>query len=76
MESFIVRQIERLILWAWDHLPDDCEVKGCSGKGVRGNENIVNDVIMCDYCHADDMRRRGVTHDTVQLHKGTLRGRI
>lgn len=32
--------------------PDNCEVcKGTNG-GVRGNENIVDDVVMCDYCHA------------------------
>lgn len=29
----------------------------CHGKrgGVRGNENIVNGVTLCDYCHADDL---------------------
>jgi hypothetical protein len=30
--------------------PDHCQI--CRGKngGVRGNENIVNNIIMCDYC--------------------------
>jgi hypothetical protein len=29
---------------------DDCEI--CHGEkgGVRGNENIVNGIVMCDYC--------------------------
>lgn len=29
---------------------DDCEI--CHGKkgGVRGNENIVDGIVMCDYC--------------------------
>ncbi len=32
---------------------DKCDV--CHGRndGVLGNENVVNGVIMCDYCHAD-----------------------
>lgn len=34
----------------WRLLPDRCEVDGCCRKGVRGNENIVNGMIMCDYC--------------------------
>lgn len=34
---------------------DNCEV--CNGRngGVRGNENVVNGVVTCDYCHADDL---------------------
>ena len=37
--------------------PDNCQV--CSGDrgGIRGNENIVGGVIMCDYCSADDARK-------------------
>ena len=32
---------------------DKCEV--CHGRngGVPGNENIVDGVVMCDYCHAN-----------------------
>lgn len=32
---------------------DKCEV--CEGKrgGIPGNENVVDGIIMCDYCHAD-----------------------
>jgi len=32
---------------------DNCEIcKGASG-GVLGNENIIEGVVMCDYCSAD-----------------------
>jgi hypothetical protein len=68
--SFIADRIESLILFIWDLLPDECEVEGCCRKGVRGNENVVDGVIMCDYCHAKDMERRGVTHDTVEIYRG------
>ena len=31
---------------------DNCQVcKGTSG-GVKGNENIINGLVVCDYCHA------------------------
>ena len=34
-------------------LPDNCEI--CNGErgGVRGNENIVNGKVVCDYCSVD-----------------------
>lgn len=39
----------------WFNPLDNCEVcKGAKG-GVRGNENRVNGVVMCDYCHAETM---------------------
>jgi hypothetical protein len=33
---------------------DKCEI--CEGKrgGVPGNENIIQGIIVCDYCHADE----------------------
>ena len=41
----------------WEEL-DNCEV--CFGKsgGVCGNENIVDGVVMCDYCTAKDMNKK------------------
>lgn len=35
---------------------DNCQV--CKGErgGTKGNGNIVDGVIMCDYCHADTLR--------------------
>lgn len=34
---------------------DKCDV--CHGRndGVLGNENVINGVIMCDYCHAESL---------------------
>lgn len=36
---------------------DNCS--RCHGErgGVPGNENIVNGVVLCDYCHSDDIRK-------------------
>lgn len=55
----------RFFEWLWSLLPDNCEIEGCRRKGVRGNENIVNGLIMCDYCHSrhmdgEKLRVRGV----------------
>ncbi len=36
--------------------PDNCEICKGTSSGVRGNENIVNGIVMCDYC--------SVKHDT------------
>jgi len=44
--------------WLWSLLPDNCEVNNCSRKGVRGNENIVHGIVMCDYCHSAEMTRQ------------------
>lgn len=39
--------------------PDNCKVcKGTNG-GVRGNENIIDNIVMCDYCHAAVMVKGG-----------------
>ena len=39
--------------WFWTHcVPDKCQMPGCCRKGVRGNENIWNGMIVCDYCTA------------------------
>jgi len=41
--------------WRKIHPLDQCErCKGTRG-GVYGNENIVEGVTLCDYCHADDL---------------------
>jgi hypothetical protein len=38
--------------------PDNCSVcKGARG-GVRGNENNIDGVVMCDYCHAEHMDKQ------------------
>jgi hypothetical protein len=46
----MIRLIEKLLEWYWSLLPDKCEMPNCCRKGIRGNENIVNGKIMCDYC--------------------------
>jgi hypothetical protein len=45
----------RIKRWVLSRLPDDCEVEGCDGRGVRGNTNITKGIIMCDDCHAKAM---------------------
>lgn len=44
--------MNRLYAWLWSFLPDRCEQPGCSRRGVRGNENIIDGRVTCDYCHA------------------------
>jgi hypothetical protein len=34
---------------------DNCEVCHGANGGVRGNENVVDGVIMCDYCHVKQL---------------------
>lgn len=45
-----------LLEWLWRLLPDRCQMHHCSRKGVRGNENVVYGVRMCDDCHAKMMK--------------------
>lgn len=35
---------------------DECEVCHGASGGVRGNENVIDGVVMCDYCHAKRLR--------------------
>lgn len=43
------RKVEKI----WRTYLDKCQV--CHGKrgGCRGNENVVNGIIMCDYCSVE-----------------------
>jgi hypothetical protein len=41
--------------WLWNLLPDNCERKDCKRWGCRGNENIIDGEVVCDYCHCADM---------------------
>ena len=34
---------------------DGCEICEGSRGGIKGNENVVDGVVMCDYCHADQI---------------------
>lgn len=42
--------------------PDNCEVCKGAKAGVRGNENIVDDVVMCDYCTLDAISADAMRH--------------
>jgi hypothetical protein len=53
----------RLMKWLWMCLMftlkarDRCaECKGAKG-GAYGNENVIGGRLVCDYCHADMMRK-------------------
>lgn len=41
-------RIDHQFIWE----PDNCQI--CLGRsgGMKGNENIVDGIVMCDYCHA------------------------
>lgn len=50
-----MKHLWTLLLWkiGW---PDRCiECQGAKG-GAYGNENIVDGMVICDYCHAEYMR--------------------
>jgi hypothetical protein len=47
-----VDMINRIHEWLWRLLPDKCQRVGCCRLGVRGNENVINGQIICDYCYA------------------------
>ena len=57
--EILVRKINRLKEAlhheAPEKYPDNCEVCLGSNGGVKGNENIIDGVRMCDYCHMDRM---------------------
>lgn len=46
---------------------DNCEVDGCCRKGTRGNENIINGAVMCDYCTVDYRRAHEMYTDIDQV---------
>lgn len=45
--------MNKVLEWLWSWLPDKCEMPHCERKGIRGNENIIEGRVMCDYCHVD-----------------------
>jgi hypothetical protein len=44
--------------YLWKLLPDKCEVCHGDEGGVRGNENILDGILMCDYCHVKALKRQ------------------
>ena len=49
VKTISFRKLERMIPVVQSEL-DNCELCKGSRGGVRGNENIINGVITCDYC--------------------------
>lgn len=39
-----------------DKYPDNCQICHGDNGGVKGNENIIDGIVMCDYCHIDRMK--------------------
>lgn len=37
-------------------MSDDCSRCHGARGGVKGNENIIDGALLCDYCHADDLQ--------------------
>jgi hypothetical protein len=48
-----------LFSFLWRQLPDKCQAKHCTRRGVRGNENKIDGKILCDECFAIHLLRRG-----------------
>ena len=44
----------------WSVFPDKCEVCHGESGGIRGNENIVRGITMCDYCDAANKKLKDV----------------
>lgn len=64
--SWFAKVWDGICLWVMECLPDNCQVCGGREGGMLGNENIVDGVIMCDYCHAIDMvRKEQIARETV-----------
>lgn len=58
IESLIIkiqRLKETLHYEVPEKYPDNCQVCFGDHGGVRGNENIINGIVTCDYCHCDQM---------------------
>lgn len=53
----------------WSLLPDRCGSPGCSRLGVRGNEHVVDGMVMCDDCRDRYLVQK-------RLHTENLRSRI
>ena len=59
LESEINRLRKTLYHECPDKYPDNCEICKGTNLGVRGNENIIDGKVMCDYCHAAKAKKEG-----------------
>lgn len=61
--------VDMWIYKLWRMLPDKCEMTECCGAGVRGNENRVDGLVMCDYCHVDYRKRYPKNADVPEVEQ-------
>ena len=38
-------------------IKDSCKICNGSKGGIPGNENIIHGILMCDYCHAEQLKK-------------------
>lgn len=55
---------------------DNCSMCRGARGGVPGNENIINGVVLCDYCHADPLCSMCEWIKTAGLHPQYAQDRI
>jgi len=48
-KTAVIELLEEL----WNMQKDKCEICNGENGGVLGNENVIDDVIVCDYCSAE-----------------------
>ena len=54
----VVYRIAQLLKeWLWSFRRDNCQFCRGTQGGVLGNENWVDGLLMCDYCHAEILER-------------------
>jgi len=56
LQIIVKRLIADLHREAPEKYPDNCTICHGDNGGVKGNENIIDGIVMCDYCHADRMK--------------------
>lgn len=69
----MLKELKRLAFRTYRALRgrDNCEV--CDGKTcVRGNENVIDGIVMCDDCHARRMGARFSAQRVARSIRGTL----
>jgi hypothetical protein len=60
-----------------DKYPDNCQVCHGDNGGVKGNENIIDGIVMCDYCHMENSDKKMVIKGLTQKEvKGMNRKEI
>ena len=64
----------RLVEFLWSFLPDKCQVETCTRRGVRGNENVVDGIVMCDECLERRLWLRQIKHARLRRMHGKAHG--